>query len=212
MLVSDIKRKAQRLFGDSDSYIIANQQDWWDWINECQVLIVRKTGALTGTDTAAANTYPKNLPTDFIETKRVTYNGVNLLPIMIEDLDQLQIDLTLNQDTPNFYFHWNNQLNLYPDPQSTDSLSVVHYYTRMPATIAADGSTPEVPVQYHEDIVRFCVMRAHERNENWNAVKISSDFFDSTEGLRKEESKKRDDDFYVVRDDPAEFEIYGSLW
>lgn len=213
MFVSDITRKVQRLFGESSDFIVFNQQDIYDWINEAQMRIVRDTHCLTGTNTTAASTYPKALPADWIVSKRVTYAN-NVLKLMaIEDLDQLNINPSDPIDSPSFYYIFAGQLRLYPTLGAADTANnVTHDYVKTATTITAVGNTPDVPISFHEDIVRYCVMRAHERNENFRAMESSSAIFESALGLRLEEASKQEDDFYVVRDDPAE-DTYGfNIW
>lgn len=211
MLVSDITRKVQRLFGDSSSEIIIVQADIYDWVNEAQLLITRKTHCLTNTNNAAASTYPATLPADWIITKRVTYDTPEL-PLHladIEDLDAYSIDPTY-ADAPQFYYFFNGKLNLYPNPGGTKI--VHHYYVKTPTNVTAPGDTPSLPISFHEDLVRFCLMRAHERNENSKGMENSTAIFQSTDGLRQEEATVADDDYYVVRDDPGEVEVMGNYW
>src|SRR5882724_5954233 len=104
MLVSDITRKARRLFGDTSDQIVINQTDFYDWINEAQLLNVRKTHCLTNTVSTAASSFPLTLPADWVITKRVTYDTAPELPLKladIEDLDAYSIDPTY-VDSPTF--------------------------------------------------------------------------------------------------------------
>lgn len=212
MLVLDIVRKVQRLFGDSSLQIIITNNDVWDWINEAQLNIVRKTGCLTKTATAAASTYPTALPVDWIVTKRLTYNGYPLKMIEIEDLDAAYANSTVPADSPTTFYIWSKQLRLFPNLGLVDAVSVVHDYIALPTVIVADITPLDVPVSYHEDIVRFCIMRAHERNENWKALEVSNAIYENNAGERKEEATLQDDDFYVIRDDPGEADLYGAMW
>ena len=206
MLVIDIKRKVQRLFGDSASEIIINQQDIWDWINEAQLKIVRETHCLSKSVTAAASTYVNgsNLPADWIVSKRLTYNNLPLKMVDIDDLDTLGVDVTQASDSPTYYYHFAKQIRFYPKAVATDVISVVFDYIYLPTTIIADATPLDVPVSYHEDIVRFCIMRAHERNQNYKMLDTSNAIFSETAGIRKEEASLQDDDFFVVRDDVGE--------
>lgn len=204
MDVATITRKVRRLFGDSVDEIIIQQEDIYDWVNEAQLKIVRDTHCLTKTAAAPAGTFPIGLPPDWIITKRVTYNGLPLKNIAIDDLDSLGVDPTKNNSNPDYYYIFAKQLRLYPDPLTADLVSVSHDYVCLPTEIAAVGTALDIPVSYHEDIVRFCIMRAHERNENWNAVAISQVAFDANAGNREEEASLQDDSFFVVRDDPEE--------
>lgn len=205
MLVSDITRKVQRLFGDSSAFIVFDQQDIYDWVNEAMLLITRKTHCLTAKNSAAASTYPATLPADWIITKRVTYDTpeVPLKMMNIEDLDAYGIN-PAEVDYPEFYYIFNGKLNLFYTPGGTKQ--VHHYYVKTPTAVSAVGNTPEVPVSYHEDLVRFCLMRAHERNQDKGNLEVSVQMFESTDGLRKEEATVADDDYYVIRDDPGELE------
>lgn len=214
MNVTEITRKVTRLYGDSTSFITLNQQDIFDWINEAQLTITRQTDVLTGTLTSLLSTYPKNLPADWVKTKRVSYNSnpvQSLKFIEIEDLDNLNIDPTLPVDVPAFFYHWAGQLRLYP-MITTTGLNITHDYVKLPTTITSTAIPLDVPVSFHEDIVRFCIMRAHERNENWNAFRESKLIIADNGGLRQDEANVSDDENFVVRDDPGEREPYGSLW
>jgi hypothetical protein len=207
MNVTDITRKVLRLFGDSADAIVIQQTDIYDWINEAQLVICRQTGCLTGTLTSALSSYPKALPADWISTKRVGYGTnptVNLKFIEIDDLDNLNVDPTQVVDTPLYYYHFAGQLRLYP-MTTTSGQNIIHDYTKLPTTVAGLGTALDVPVSFHEDIVRFCVMRAHERNENWNAFRESKVIMQESSGLRQDEANISDDEFFVVRDDPGEW-------
>ena len=206
MLVADITRKTQRLFGDSTDEIIITKEDIWDWINEAQLAIVRKTHCLSKSVTAAASTYVNgsNLPADWIVSKRLTYNNLPLKMVDIDDLDTLGVDVTQASDSPTYYYHFAKQIRFYPKAVATDATNVVFDYICAPTPIIAVGTVLDVPISYHEDIVRFCVMRAHERNENYKAQEISKQIFDEMGGLSKEEATLQDDDFFVVRDDVGE--------
>lgn len=204
MLPSDIVRKTQRLFGDSTSEVILDDVDIWDWINEAQLKIVRETHCCTKTVTANASTYPAALPADWIITKRLTYNGLPLTNVDIDDLDALGVNPADPVDSPSYYYVVAKQIRLYPNKGVSDSISVVHDYVSLPTTIVASSTPLDVPVSFHEDVVRFCVMRSHERNENYKAQEISQGLFNENAGLRKEEATLQDDDYFIIRDDPGE--------
>lgn len=212
MLVSDITRKVQRLFGDTSNEIVINQQDIYDWLNEGQLRIVRDTHNLTASLSVAASTYPRALPADWVITKRVTYGVTVLRLIDIEDLDAVNVNPATPVDTPSFYYIFAGQIRLYPNLGATDTTTVIHDYVKLPTILTAPGNTPDVPVSYHEDLVRYCLMRAHERNENHNAMQESSAIFESSLGLRSEEASRQDDTFYVIRDDPNDTPDVYYIW
>ena len=213
MLASEIERKVLRLFGDSvTSHIMVQAQDIYDWINEAQLRIARDTGCVTGSTSTAASTYPKALPADWIVTKRVVYGITVLRLVDIEDLDAVNVNPALPVDTPCFYYMLGGQIKLYPTLGASDSTTVTFEYSKVPTLITAGAQTPEVPISYHEDLVRYCIMRAHELNENYKAMEMSSNIFEGNLGLRVEEAQLQDDTFYVVRDDPSDTPDVYYVW
>lgn len=200
MIVSDVIRKAQRRFGDSNNILIS-QADFFDFIDDAQLRITREVGNIFATNTAAANTYPLTLPATFLQGQRVEYGGNPLSLITVEDLEARSIDETLIISTPEFYYYDQNKVNLYPIPQTTDTTSVVFTYFKTPTVITTTGQSLEVPTSFHEDVVTWVVMRSHERNENWNAVQIMQQEFANSVGNRMEEAKVKDDSYPIIRDD-----------
>jgi hypothetical protein len=200
MIVSDVIRKAQRRFGDSNNVMISTQ-DFYDFIDDAQLRIIREVGTVIATYTAAANTFPYTLPTGFITAIRVEYDKIPLILIAEEDLEATQVDETAYKGTPELYFFQDNQLFLYPQPETGDSKSVVFVYNKVPTAITSSGQALEVPTSYHEDVVTWVTMRCHERNENWNAVGTMQQEFNNSMGTRMEEAKVRDDTYQVIRDD-----------
>jgi hypothetical protein len=210
MNVATAMRKVQRLFGD-DNNVILNDQDIWDWIDEAQMQIIRKTHCLTKTATGAASTYPLNLPADYIMAKRITYGPNNdvLLPILIDDLDDADINPAGTNDSPAYYYIANKQVNLFPNKGSTDTTNNVSFtYVCAAAAITGTGIALDTPLSFHEDIVRYCVMRAHERNENYRAQDMSNTIFEGMSGERMHEATLNEDGFYVIRDDPGDSDYY----
>ena len=200
MNVSEVIRKAGRRFGDSNNVLIL-EADFIDFINDAQLAIAREVGNILTTDTAAASTYPVAYPTTYIRTERVDYGGYPLQIIDKDDLDDQKIDPTTNPDRPYFYYFFNNQIHLYPDPPSTDSTSVNHTYWATPTVITTIANPLTVPTKYHEDVVTFVTARCHERNENWQMYSRLMDEFNAGMGKRLEEAKVSDDTYPVIRDD-----------
>jgi hypothetical protein len=198
-------RKVQRLFGDTAAEVVISQADIFDWVDEAQLQITRKTHCCTKTLTGlAANTFPLALPEDWIMTKRLVYGTTILKFVEIDDLDALSYDATVPTDSPSVYYIFNRKINLYPNKGATDATQLQHDFVCAPAPILSISTALDVPLSYHEDIARYCIMRAHERNENYKAQQISSDVFEALSGERLQESSNPNEDNYVVRDDPGE--------
>lgn len=214
MDVNAVLRKTRRLFGDTASEIVISQQDIFDWIDEAQMQITRKTHCLTTTDSSAASTYPKTLFADFVLAKRMVYGSTEsvIKYIQLDDLDDANVLVPQQVDTPAYYYIANNQFNLFPTKGAADSNTVKLTYVRAPTSIASTATPLDCPLSFHEDIVRYCVMRAHERNENYRAVQMSSDIFEGMSGQRLDEASIKEDENFVIRDDPADWMDYGIMY
>jgi hypothetical protein len=198
--VTELIRKAGTLFGDTNNIMIS-QQTFFDFINDGQLRICQETDCLTGTSTADASTYPLALPSTWLKTKRVLYGTRALNKVTADDLDGLKIDLTY-QDEPQFYYHQDTQLKLYPNPTDADTTDVVWTYSKTPTSVTSTGTALDIPVGFHEQLVQFVVMRCHELNENYRGAERAGSEFIQTLAIRKEEANVADDTFPIIRDDP----------
>lgn len=203
MLVSDIVRQVGRSFGDTDQTVILNT-DIFDWINEAQLKICQKTECLTSTVTYEASTFPHVYPVDFIRTIRLLYGNVALDEIQIKDLDSKGIDLSIANQLPVFYYYSDSKFNLYPLQPSADTTDVLLGYIRTAAKVTLLGDTPEIPVIYHDELVKYALAKAHERNENGQG--FATKMAEFTEGLHEnmDDSFSKTNSYPVIRDDPWE--------
>ncbi len=202
MDITTVIRKAGRAFGDS-SNILIDEADWLDWINEVQLKIVRETECNSTRITPAASAFPYALPADFLRGKRVVYGDRALQLTTLSEMD----DKFLPQDDAGaswWYYYHDGSIYLYPDPSSTDSTVVTIDYIALPTTVATTSDPLTVPASFHEDIVRFLVMRAHERNENENAMLRAKAEFDEAKGDRVQDTDGSSDEFDVVNADEAD--------
>lgn len=203
MLVSDVIRRAGRLFGDSNNILIS-AADFYDFINEAQTRIAQETDCLLTSVSSAASTYPKTLASDFMKVDRVLYGTKALDKINPEDLDALKLDATIT-GTPQFYYVFNGTLCLYPDATSTDTTTTPYYYTKTPTLVTAGSDALTVPLHMQEAVVTLVVMRCHERNENWRAAERYETQYLGLTGVRTDASQNPDDSYPVVRDDPFDW-------
>lgn len=212
MDLATLLRKVQRRFGDS-AQVFITEADVIDWVNDGQLTIARETKCLSLTVSNPASSFPIAKPTDLLKIQRVTYNGSPINFCDIEDLDSKYLDLSV-KETPVFYYFNENQICLYPDALDTDSTAVKITYARIPASIAVIGDALTIPTAFHEDLVSFVLIRAHERNENWKAVEMITAEFQRNLSNRLEDTNVPDDTYPVVRDDPgySTYVISDSWW
>lgn len=171
MTVIEMTDRIKRIFGDTgqsqllDSFIL-------DWLNDGQMDIARKTDCLQGTQTTniVSGTSAYALPTDFLKEQFVTWTGYNLIRTTFNQINDYYPDRAAytSPSNPMMYYIRQGNLNLYPTPVTNATAGLVLYYVRGPATLVA---TPDIPLPYHEDLVRFGLIRAYEHDENWTQAR-----------------------------------------
>lgn len=177
MLVSEIQTAVQRIFGD-ESQTFLETADIIRWVNDGQLDIVRKTSCLLTEVTAntVANTTSYALPADFLFAKQVMLNYVPLIEFDLESNQFQSTSLAANAlptnaymiSEGNIYFPYYQVLAVYPYRM---------WYAKRPVTVTTGADTPEIPVQYHEDLVRFCLSRASEMSGEFDqADRFAGDY------------------------------------
>lgn len=204
MNVTTILRLVQRRFGDSGQIFIT-ETDVIDWINDAQFEIARETKCLSTLVSPAASALNTGyaLPTALLKIERVTYDSRPIPYVDLEELDSRLLDVTV-VDTPECYYILNEKIYLYPNASATDSKIVNIYYARIPASIVVNTDALTIPEQFHRDVVTFCLIRSHERNENFKAVETLTAEFQNNLSKRLEDTNLPDDTYLVIRDDPRD--------
>lgn len=195
-----LQRKVQRRFGD-DAHVFIREQDIIDWVNDGQLQLCRETNCLLNEAIVTASAFPWIFTnTFFLKMARVMYGTTPLKYIELETLDSLGLDLT-TQTTPLYYYLTRQYVNLFPDPVSTDTTQVTLTYKAMPTSIIRMNDSLTVPTAYHEDLVTFCVARAHERNENYRGVEMAMGEFQNRIAQRIDDVEDKDTSYTTIRDD-----------
>jgi len=178
----NIIKRTQRIFGDTvESQIFVD--DIFDWINEAMRQIARDTEVLEGeTDlNTSSSTGEITLPIDFIRAKRVNYLGQWIQQTTLADLDRVDFPndalKVVNGQFANLWYVWGNKLHIYPDPGLNQTGAIHLWYVRLPLEVNTQDDIPEIPDYMHEDLVRFCLMRARELNEEYDqSAKIEQEW------------------------------------
>lgn len=171
MLVSDIVTRVQRAFGDESSAQF-DSNDVLRWVNDAQSEIARSKQLLqvttTATVTNGVGSY--SLPTNILQMRSVRYDGTVLRAITLQEAEELVPSYdagatVIGSGVPTHYWIWGGQVSLYPIPSNSTSVLKM-YYTRIPVQVTLTSDTPEVPVQYHQRIVEYCLAQAYELDAN----------------------------------------------
>jgi hypothetical protein len=185
--VADILTRVQRQFGD-EAGVQVTQADVIRWINDAQREIVMQHEGLyetTATASTVAGTAEVALPADNISLQEVLYMGAgdssyfNLRYVTADEHASMYFDL--GSGDPVYYIRSSNgYVTLLPTPDSSLTDSIKFVYNRYSQDVAAVGDALDVPEYYHQVILEYCLMKAYEMDENWEAADRKSQYVQST--------------------------------
>lgn len=187
---TDIKARVLSLFGDTAGVQVADT-DIVAWINDAQREIYMQHEGLaqkTSNANSVAGTGTYALPADLLTLQSVSYKDTvtgsfyDLRFLSSEDLDQQFNDWNTSSGSPAFYSRGETQgqLLILPIPDSSVANGIKYVYSRYSTDIAAIASPLDVPEYYHQTVLEYCLMKAYELDENWEASDRKSDYVQST--------------------------------
>lgn len=215
MTPTEIATRVRNKFGDTRGSVLKDAM-FIDSINEACVEIVRETLCLHAEQSAIAVTGFRRgtgvtLSANFILIKEVFYDDVPLALIDNETISRMNY-YTLPDGIPEAYYMLGQEIFMFPNPLSTDTNTCMVSYVPMPAPITAIGNTIPIPVNYHNDVAEFCLILAHERNENWRAAEAIREKFYKNIAQRKYESLSQDDTFRQIGPDIMDQDYTIGHW
>jgi len=172
--VAEITTRVQRQFGDEANSQIT-QADIIRWINDAMREITHRNKLLQVraiTDTLP-NVKTYALPTDISRLYSIKYNGIQLTSLSMAEVDNLigSEELTTQQGyptgTPTHYWIFAQEINLYPAPDTALVGGLIAYYSRTAVAVTAGTDVPELPDEYHNRILEYCLAQAYELDENF---------------------------------------------
>jgi hypothetical protein len=203
MLVSDALRKIKRQFGDEYNVVIIDQ-DIFDWIHEAELDIIRSVSDNDLTLSVPSSTFPLSIP-EKVTIKRVSINHKTLMYITLPQLDMMRLN-ELEQGETQYWYFQGAKVYLYPVPTvGTTTISVT--YVKAPDEIVSSAGSFTVPEVYHEDVVRFCLSRAHNKNQNFRAAEAEMEAYDRRVSNRRNEAQSPDTILYKAPD-PFDYDEY----
>lgn len=198
--------RIKRQFGDEYNIIITND-DIYGWIYEAEMDIIRATGCNDNVVNTTVGAFPVNVP-DSVSIKRVSIDGKALIPTSKEELDLLGLSDTV-PDTPGYWYREKTQVHLWPQTvPSTQAIRIE--YNKTPTLMTGDptANTFTVPEVWHPDLLRFCIARAHNKNQRTDLERVEMDTYDRNVGKRHDEANNIDAPIYKLPD-PLDYDIYG---
>lgn len=180
MNVQQIQEYIKRQFGD-ESGVQVTDDDIIRWINAAQKQIVLQNESLlevTSTTDTVTSQQAYDLPVDLLKLRGIQYRLATDQPYYrlkgysLAEFNEL-IDgwdgVTDNRD-PSCYTIYASEILLFPVPATDVVAALKIYYNRTPVEVTVPADTPELPLLYHDTIIKFCLQQAYEMDEDWDAV------------------------------------------
>ena len=209
MLVSEILTRVKRTFGD-ESGVQVQDDDILRWINDGQrQFVLENDGLLETTATAASVTGQMEyaIPTDLLLLKGISYKGPGYASyVRLKGYSKNEFDdyidgwdgNTTIGGTPSCYMIFAGKINLFPVPSASLPTAIKIYYNRKPTDVVVNTDTPEIPVLYHETLVKYCLAMAYELDEDLEAVSAKGNQIDADLKLLRGRDDWRDQATYPV--------------
>lgn len=183
MNVAQIQSYVKRQFGD-ESGVQVTDEDIIRWINSGMRQIVLQNESLlekTSTANSVALQQVYSLPVDLLNLKGIQYReslttsyyvlkGYELTKFnqYIDGWDESSSNQT--NGVPFCYTVNEGQIIVHPTPDTAITAAFKIYYNRSPVEVVTAADTPELPILYHESIVKYCLQQAYELDEDWDGV------------------------------------------
>lgn len=114
--------------------------------------------------------------------------------------------------TPRFYYRsWapggiGSEIIHFAPPTDT-AITIATYVSTYPERLSAvsDNTDKVIPDRYVDDIVRFCVMRAHEREKDLASAAVAREEYNTRSLQRSDEAHKLDNEYHYITPDLEDF-------
>lgn len=175
---TEIATRIKRQFGDEAGAQITDS-DILRWINDSQREIAHNNDLLqtVATTNVLADQDQYTLPSDVLNLRSVRYDGRKLKFLSPEEAANLLEKGDEVKGEPTHYSVWGLRIDLYPTPVTASETSLQLYYTRQPASMTMLSDTPELPQQYHNRIVEYCLAQAYELDDNMESYRAKMQMF-----------------------------------
>lgn len=186
MIVSEILTSVKRMFGD-EAGVQVDDSDIIRWINQGmrQIVMQNESLLLVGDQTAnaVAGTAVYSFPSDMLILRGIKYKDVSsgqYYGLTGYDLTKFNDaadgwDGDPQRGTPAMYAVTDTasdpqKFSVWPVPLSSLTAGFKFAYNRMPTAVTSENDTPELPLLYHEVLVKHCMQQAYELDEDWDAA------------------------------------------
>lgn len=184
MIVSDVTTRVLRQFGDEASAQI-NGDDIIRWINDGvkTIAVTNNLSQATGliSSVVGDNSYP--FPADMIAVQAIYYNGLRMKFMKTQEYNEY---INISDPTeillglPWMWTKWSTEFKIYPKPDTAIANGIKLEYIQRPADVALPTDVLPLPLDYHTEVVKYCLQQAYRTDEDWDAANVMQDDWTST--------------------------------
>lgn len=209
MDIPGLATRLKRQFGDESGVQVVDA-DIINWINDAQQYIVSNNEDLlqqTSTVNIVAGQQDYTFPTDLLTlfsvsmkyTGQLSYNQLKQLSIQeFNELINGWDGTFYGSSMPYVYTVFNSAIKIFPPPDAAVAAGIKWYYNRTPTVIAALVGNFDLPAQYHNAILNYCLQQAYEMDENFQASQLKAGQVDSAIHNNKSGDNRNANEAYQV--------------
>lgn len=193
--IADAARQRYNAVGDShfsDNMLM-------DLIYQASMVLAVETKCIerTFSTTTVASQKEYSYPTNAIALKRVEYDGLEIHSVDLNE--DPKTSTTEPTGRAGCYAIWNNELHLFPTPDSAVTLKIFAFVEPSAVTTS---STLEVPTEYHLMMIDFVISYMFAKDKDPTMAAYHLRLWNEGVGRAKRDraKRKRGDNFAVVKD------------
>ena len=192
MTPAQILSRARALFNE-DSADLWSDDAARGFMWEGETIVASLIGGYETVDTSittANGTAEYTIPADTLVLRRVTWNGVKLKKITLQELDTLEAPSyggSLSTGNPTDYYEWGTVIGLYPTPTSAEQLKL--WITKAPAEITSSSTAFSIHQMFHHDLTDYLLWKMYDKDDDTRGDKYQAQW---ERNLVKAERKYRD--------------------
>jgi len=208
MKLADVKIRVKRQFGD-ESGVQITDEDIVRWANDAQRDIVMRNESVLqtiGTTNSVAGQQAYSFPADLLILRSIHYKREDADPAFykLRGMSYTEFDEYIDgwegtaygPSHPIVYTTYADQIYLFPIPVSsgTDNIKIV--YSRQPLELSSDTDNIDLPPAYFNAVVDFCLVKAYQLDEDWNAAGLLSNEYTARVNLNKDRENWNNHEVY----------------
>lgn len=208
MITADVFDRVKRIFGD-ESAVQLTDADIIRWINDAQREIVMHSQNLLekiGTINTVEGQDEYAFPADLLILRSIRYKNDSMQSYSSLQFRSLQdFDTYINgwdgsfygTNDPLVYTTYENTIYVFPTPNVSTTSGLKVLYSRKPVDVTDSLDPLDLPEAYHNAVVKYCLTRAYEMDEDYESSGIQfSQFQNDVTTLMNREKLKGQDDAY----------------